>query len=184
MTEEKKAISTDSLMTEERQFPPSDEVVARALINADQYKEMYDRSINQSDEFWMEQSKSLAWFKEPTVACKSTWDTEGRNIKHTWFEDGTLNVTANCLDRHIGTERENKAALIWQGDEIDDDKTITYKELHEQVCKFANVLKDLGVKKGDRVTFPVGMPMKDFHSPSMNRTFDVLYFASNISVQK
>ena len=157
MAEEKKTISTDSLMTEERQFPPSDEVVGRALIDSDQYKEMYDRSINDSDAFWLEQTKELVWFKEPTVAREYTWDTEGRSIKHTWFKDGELNVTANCLDRHLGTERENKAALIWQGDEIDDDKIITYKELHEQVCKFANVLKGLGVKKGDRVCIYLGM---------------------------
>ena len=157
MAEEKKTISTDSLMTEDRKFAPSDEVVARALINADKYKEMYDRSINDSDAFWLEQAKELVWFKEPTVAREYTWDTEGRNIKHTWFKDGELNVTANCLDRHLGTERENKAALIWQGDEIDEDRTITYKELHEQVCKFANVLKDLGIKKGDRVCIYLGM---------------------------
>ena len=157
MTDEKKAISTDSLMTEERQFPPSEEVVGRALIDSDKYREMYDRSINDSDAFWLEQCKNLVWFKEPTVARKHSWDTEGRTIKHTWFEDGELNVTANCLDRHLGTDKENKTALIWQGDEIDEDKKLTYKELHEQVCKFANVLKDLGIKKGDRVCIYLGM---------------------------
>ena len=157
MSEEKQAISTSSLLTEERTFPPSAEVVERALLNAEQYKEMYDRSINDSDAFWLEQTKNLAWFKEPTVARKYTWDTEGKNIKHTWFEDGELNVSYNCLDRHLGTERENKTALIWQGDDIDDDKKITYKELHVEVCKFANVLKGLGVVKGDRVCIYLGM---------------------------
>jgi acetyl-CoA synthetase len=144
-------------MTETRKFPPSAEVTARALLNAEQYEEMYDRSINDSDAFWLEQAKSLHWFKEPTVARKYTWDTEGRNIKHTWFEDGQLNVSYNCLDRHMGTERENKAALIWQGDEIDEDRTLTYKELYTDVSKFANVMKGLGVTKGDRVCIYLGM---------------------------
>jgi len=155
--ETKQTISTDSLMVEERTFPPSEEVVAKALLNADQYKEMYERSISDPDGFWLEQAKTLDWFKEPTVARKHTWDTKNRAVQHTWFEDGELNVSYNCLDRHLGTERENKTALIWQGDEIDEDKSFTYKELHTEVCKFANVLKDLGVEKGDRVCIYLGM---------------------------
>jgi acetyl-CoA synthetase len=131
--ETKQAISTDSLMQETRTFPPSEEVVSRAILNGDQYKEMYDRSINDSDAFWLEQAKTLTWFKEPTVARKFNWDTQAKNITHTWFEDGEINVTVNCLDRHMGTERENKAALIWQGDEIDEDRTLTYKEVYEEV---------------------------------------------------
>ena len=158
--EQKNTISTDSLMTEERIFPPSDEVVKRALLNNDQYQQMYDRSINDSDNFWLEQSKTLNWFKEPTVACKYTWDTKGKNIKHTWFEDGRLNVAYNCLDRHMGTERENKIALIWQGNEPDEDKKLTYREVFTEVCKFANVLKSLGVKKGDRVCIYLGMVLE------------------------
>ncbi|MCK4249343.1 MAG: AMP-binding protein, partial [Candidatus Omnitrophica bacterium] len=158
--EQKNTISTDSLMTEERTFPPSDEVVKRALLNNDQYQEMYDRSVNDSDNFWLEQSKTLNWFKEPTVARKYTWDTKGKNIKHTWFEDGQLNVAYNCLDRHMGTERENKTALIWQGDELDEDKKLTYREVFTEVCKFANVLKSLGVKKGDRVCIYLGMTLE------------------------
>ncbi len=158
MAEEKKeAISTDSLMTETRTFPPAAEVVARAYINAEKYREMYERSVNDSDAFWLEQAETLDWFKKPTVARKCTWDTEKRIIEHTWFEDGELNVAYNCLDRHLGTARENKTALIWQGDEIDDDKTFTYKELHAEVSKFANVLKSLGVRKGDRVCIYLGM---------------------------
>jgi len=155
--QQKQTISTDSLMIEERTFPPSEDVVKRALIGAEKYKEMYERSISDPDAFWLEQAGELQWFKEPTVACKHTWDTQGRTIKHTWFEDGELNVSINCLDRHLGTERENKVALIWQGDEIDEDKSLTYKELHAEVCKFANVLKGLGVEKGDRVCIYLGM---------------------------
>lgn len=159
MAEEKKnAISTSSLMVEKRKFPPSAEMVAGAHVNAEQYQEMYDRSINDSDNFWLEQAKKLVvWMKEPTVAREYTWDTKGNTVKHTWFKDGQLNVSVNCLDRHLGTERENKVALIWQGDEPNEDRKITYKELHAEVCKFANVLKGMGVKKGDRVCIYLGM---------------------------
>ncbi|MBU1694827.1 MAG: acetate--CoA ligase [Verrucomicrobia bacterium] len=144
-------------MVEKRTFPPSKEVIARALLNAEQYQKMYDQSVNDSDRFWLEQAKTLDWIKAPTVARKYTWNTQGRVIQHTWFEDGELNVTANCLDRHLGTDRENKRAIVWQGDEIDEDKSFTYKELHAEVSKFANVLKSLGVKKGDRVCIYLGM---------------------------
>ena len=155
--EHRQAISTDSLMTESRTFPPSDEVVSRAHLNNERYTEMYQRSITDSDAFWLEQAKTLDWSREPTVARKYSWDTQAGNIKHTWFEDGELNVSYNCLDRHLGTDRENKAALIWQGDEIDEDRSLTYRELHTEVCKFANVLKGLGVQKGDRVCIYLGM---------------------------
>jgi len=155
--EKKEAISTDSLMTEGRTFAPSDEMVARAHINAEQYGKMYERSINDPDGFWLEEAESLHWFKKPTVARKYRWDTKNRVIEHTWFEDGELNVTYNCLDRHLGTERENKTALIWQGDAIDEDRKLTYRELHTDVCKFANVLKGLGVQRGDRVCIYLGM---------------------------
>ena len=124
----------------------------------EEYEAMYKRSIEDSDSFWLEKADELVdWFKKPTVGREYTWDTKGRNISHTWFKDGELNVAHNCLDRHIGTARENKAALIWQGDEPDEDRTVTYKELHEEVCKFANVLKSLGVVKGDRVCIYMGM---------------------------
>ena len=157
MIEKKKqAISTDSLMTEERTFPPSDEVAARALINTEKYKELYEESINDPDSFWLKQIETLDWFKKPTVARKHTWDTDGRIIKHTWFEDGELNVAYNCLDRHLGT-CENKTALIWQGDAVDEDKSLTYKELHTEVCKFANILKGMGIQKGDRICIYLGM---------------------------
>jgi len=156
MAEETKAI--DSLMSESRTFPPPTEMVADAHVKSmEQYQEMYDRSVNDPDGFWLEQADLIEWFTKPTKAREFTWDTEGRTIRHTWFADGELNVTYNCLDRHMGTDRENKTALIWQGDEIDEDKSITYKELHAEVCKFANVLKSLGVGKGDRVCIYLGM---------------------------
>jgi acetyl-CoA synthetase len=150
-----------NLMTETRTFAPPPALAAKAYIKSlAQYEEMYKRSIEDPEGFWLEQAASLHWFKKPTVALKYTWNTAKRIIKHTWFEDGELNVSYNCLDRHLGTPRENKAALIWQGDEINEDKTLTYKQLHKEVCKFANVLKGLGVKKGDRVCIYLGMVLE------------------------
>jgi acetyl-CoA synthetase len=157
MSKDKQAISTDSLMTEDRTFPPSAEAVARAHIDAATYQEMYDRSIQDPDGFWLDQARDLTWFKEPTVACQYTWDTAARKIEHTWFEDGTINVTVNCLDRHLGTPTADKAAIIWQGEPEDESRTLTYRELHAEVCKFSNVLKAQGIGKGDRVC--IYMPM-------------------------
>ncbi len=158
--QERKGI--DSLMNEGRKFPPPAELSASAHIKTpEEYQAMYDRSISDSDGFWLEQAKDLVvWSKEPTIGREYNWDTKARKIEHTWFKDGELNVSYNCLDRHLGTDRENKAALIWQGDEIDEDKTLTYKELHVEVCKFANVMKGLGVKKGDRVCIYLGMVLE------------------------
>ena len=156
MTEPIKTVSTSSLMQEGQSFPPSAEVVNRAHINAEKYQAMYDRSIKEPDAFWLEQADTLDWFKKPTVARKYTWDTAARQIQHTWFEDGQLNVSANCLDRHLKT-RPNKPAIIWQGEPENDVVTLTYAQLHQEVCKFANVLKSLGIQKGDRVA--IYLPM-------------------------
>jgi acetyl-CoA synthetase len=139
-------------MSEKRTFPPSAEVSARAHIKSlQQYQEMYDRSVNDPDGFWLEQAELLSWFKEPTKAREFVWDTEARRIEHTWFADGELNVSYNCLDRHLGTPTAKKAALVWQGEPEEDSITLTYEELHREVCKFANALKSFGVKKGDRI---------------------------------
>ncbi len=156
MTNPTKTVSTSSLMQENRTFPPSPEVIKRAYINAEQYKKMYDRSINEPDKFWLEQAATLDWFKKPTVGLKYVWDTAAKRIEHTWFEDGQLNISVNCLDRHLKT-RGNKPAIVWQGEPENDVVTLTYEQLHQQVCKFANVLKSLGIKKGDRVS--IYLPM-------------------------
>lgn len=156
MSEQKKAISTSSLMVETRTFPPSDEVVRRAHLKGKQYEEMYQRSIQDPNGFWLEQAKTLEWYKAPSAARKYTWDTKARAIKHTWFEDGELNVSFNCLDRHLKTAG-NKKALVFQGEPEEDVRSLTYDELHKEVCKFANVLKSHGIKKGDRVC--IYMPM-------------------------
>ena len=150
------AISTDSLSHESRTFPPSPAVVKHAHVNAAQYDAMYARSIREPEAFWREQAKTLDWIKPPTGARKFKWDTEGRQIEHTWFEDGQLNVTANCLDRHLKTI-PNKVALIWQGEPEEEVVKLTYAELHREVCKFANALKSLGIQKGDRVA--IYLPM-------------------------
>ncbi|MGD8785883.1 MAG: acetate--CoA ligase [Phycisphaerales bacterium] len=148
----------DSLMTEERTFPPPPSIKANAHISSEeQYKQMWEKSISEPDNFWLEQAKTLHWFKEPTKSLRYTWDTKSRKIEHTWFADGELNVTYNCLDRHLGTPIAKKTALIWQGEAEDAVKKFTYEELHKLVCKFANVLKSKGVKKGDRVA--IYMPM-------------------------
>ena len=152
-----KTISTESLSHESRTFPPAPAVVQRALLNAAQFDALYQRSLKEPDQFWLEQAQTLAWFKPPTVAGRHTWDTNARKIEHTYFEDGQLNLTVNCLDRHLQTPTRDQVALIWQGEPEEDVKKITYAELHAEVCKFANVLKSLGIQKGDRVA--IYMPM-------------------------
>jgi acetyl-CoA synthetase len=157
MADQIKTVSTNSLQQEGRTFPPSPEVVKRAYLNAEQYQAMYDRSVQDPDGFWLEQAATLDWFKKPTKAGKYAWDTEARKIEHTWFEDGQLNLSVNCLDRHLTNGNADKPALIWQGEPEADVRTLTYRQLHAEVCKFANVLKSLGIVKGDRVS--IYLPM-------------------------
>ncbi|MGZ8324817.1 MAG: acetate--CoA ligase [Rhodoplanes sp.] len=126
----------------------------RAFIDDAKYKQMYEHSINDPNGFWGEHAKRIDWFKPFTKVKNTSFDTHKVSIK--WFEDGTTNVAHNCLDRHLA-ERGDQTAIIWEGDDPKDDKTITYRELHAQVCRFANVLKARGVKKGDRVT--IYLPM-------------------------
>jgi acetyl-CoA synthetase len=152
MAEEKKTIT--SMMEEKRTFPPSKEFSSKAHIKSlAEYKKMYEKSIQDPDAFWGEQAQNLEWFKK--------WDkvldySFGDNLYIKWFQGGKLNVTVNCLDRHLKTPKKNKVALIWEG-EPGDSRKYTYQQLYEEVCKFANVLKKKGVKKGDRVT--IYMPM-------------------------
>ncbi len=150
-----KGQSVEHHLVESRHFPPPYNETAH-IRNYEQYKKMYDRSINDSDNFWLEMSETLDWFKSPTLSRKYTWDTENRKIEHTWFEDGQLNLSVNCLDRHL-KDRANQPAIVWQGDEDQEVQVIDYQTLYEEVCRFANVLKSLGVTKGDRVC--IYMPM-------------------------
>lgn len=147
----------EHLLEESRHYPPIPSIQQHAEIQSvAEYENLYRRSIEDSDRFWLEQADTLAWFKKPSAACKWDWRTADNTISHTWFEDGVLNLTVNCLDRHL-KERGDKTAIIWQGDEDHETRRINYKELHLEVCTFGQVLKNLGVKKGDRVC--IYMPM-------------------------
>ena len=124
-----------------------------ASISFDEYKKLYKSSIENPDYFWSEQAKTLTWIKNFTKIKKTTFNGE---VEIKWFDGGTLNVSYNCLDRHL-KNKGHKAAIIWEGDNPDESEVITYKDLYERVCKFCNSLKKLGVKKGDRVT--IYLPM-------------------------
>ncbi len=135
-------------------YPVSAEWADRAWINEAKYKELYNRSISDPEDFWGEMGQRLDWIKPYTKVKNTSFDINNVSIK--WFEDGTLNVCANCVDRHLQT-RGDQVAICWEGDDPTDDEEITYKQLYERVCKLANVLKVNGVKKGDRVT--IYLPM-------------------------
>jgi len=135
-------------------FPVPDEWSKRAWADAAKYQEMYQRSIDDPDGFWGEHGKRLDWIKPFTKVKDTSFDAGDVHVK--WFYDGVLNASANCLDRHLAT-RGDQVAIIWEGDDPADDDKITYRQLHERVCRFANGLKSLGVKKGDRIT--IYLPM-------------------------
>lgn len=126
----------------------------RAFVGDAKYKEMYDRSIKDPNGFWAEHAKRVDWIKPFSKVKNTTYDPHNVSIK--WFEDGTLNVCHNCVDRHLA-KRGDQTAILWEGDDPKNDKKVTYKQLHIEVCCFANVLKTRGVKKGDRVT--IYLPM-------------------------
>ncbi|MGB0697168.1 MAG: acetate--CoA ligase [Rhodospirillaceae bacterium] len=132
----------------EQVFPVPAAVASSAHVDNAKYLEMYERSVKDSEGFWGEMGKSLDWIKPYTQVKDVSFDPHDVHIK--WFHDGTLNVSANCLDRHLET-RGDQTAIIWEGDDPSDDAHITYKDLHERVCRFANAMKAKGVKKGDRV---------------------------------
>ena len=138
----------------EKTFPVSEDVASHALINRSKYEEMYARSIKDPDGFWAEHGKRIDWIKPFTTVTKSSYDLGNVSIK--WFEDGTTNVSMNCIDRHLA-KRGDQTAIIFEGDDPNESKHITYKELHEHVCRLANVLKAKGVKKGDTVTLYLPM---------------------------
>jgi acetyl-CoA synthetase len=130
-----------------KSYPVKAEVAAKAHINNEQYLALYQQSVEQPEEFWAEQANEFLDWQQP-------WDSvlEHDYLKGeiSWFKGGKLNVSVNCIDRHLAT-RGDKTALIWEGDDPSQDKKMTYRELHQQVCQFANVLKAQGVQKGDRV---------------------------------
>ena len=126
----------------------------RAYINEAEYKKVYAQSLADPNGFWGEQAKRLHWMKPFTKVKNTSFARDNVSIK--WFEDGALNVAYNCIDRHLHS-RGNQTAIIWEGDDPKDSKHITFKELHDEVCRFANILRTRNVKKGDRVT--IYMPM-------------------------
>ena len=135
----------ESILHESRMFPPPKEFAAEAHVKSfDEYEKLYAEAAADPEAFWAKQAESIHWFKK--------WDTvlEWNEPFAKWFVGGKLNIAFNCLDRHLGTWRKNKAAIIWEG-EPGETRTLTYLQLHRQVSKFANVLKKLGVVSGDRV---------------------------------
>ncbi len=142
-------------MTDEStRFSPSQEIVKNALIGRGEYEKMYAASISDPEKFWGTQAENLDWIRRWDRVKNTSF---GGDISIKWFEGGRLNVCANCIDRHLA-DRAEQTAIIWEADDPQEEaRHITYRELHEQVCKFANVLKNNGVKKGDRVT--IYMPM-------------------------
>ena len=135
-------------------FPVTNDVAAQALIDDETYQAMYAESIADPESFWNKHGKRIDWIKPYTKIKNTKYSKEDVSIK--WYEDGTLNACWNCVDRHL-EEYGDQIAIIWEGDEPDQSANITYKQLHEEVCLFANTLKANGVRKGDRVT--IYMPM-------------------------
>jgi len=141
-------------MTEAKVYSVPEAWQSAAYVDAAGYEEMYEASTANPDAFWGEHGKRLDWIKPYATVKNTSFAADNVSIK--WFEDGTLNVCANCVDRHLPA-RADQVAIIWEGDEPDMDLKVTYQQLYDHVCRFANVLKKLGGKKGDRIT--IYMPM-------------------------
>lgn len=141
-------------MPKPKNFPPSEAVTEGALINRDEYNWMYRQSVKDPEGFWGAHGKRIDWIRPYTEVKNTSYGSGEVSIR--WFYDGTLNVSANCVDRHA-EKTPDKIAIIWEGDDPAEDRKFTYAELKSEVCRMANVLKSLGVRRGDRVT--IYMPM-------------------------
>ena len=148
----KKVISKNT--SQETIFKTKSDWVKKALVNKKQYEKKYNHSIKQNDEFWKKEGKRITWIKPYTKIKDVKYSKSDVHIK--WFYDGTLNASVNCIDRHL-KKNKDKTAIIWVGDDPKVQKKISYKQLHNEVSKTANALKDLGIKKGDRVTIYLTM---------------------------
>jgi acetyl-CoA synthetase len=126
----------------------------QAYVNSSKYKKKYKLSIKENEKFWAKEGKRISWIKKYTKIKDVKYSKEEVKIK--WYYDGTLNASANCIDRHL-KKNAKKTAIIWVGDDPSDTKKISYKELHQNVCKVANGLKSIGIQKGDRVTIYLTM---------------------------
>lgn len=122
-------------------YPVPEQVKQHSFLNAETYAAMYRQSIESPNQFWQQQSAILDWFKAPTIIKNTNFAKDDLHIK--WFEDGQLNVSYNCIDRHL-TQHAQQTAIIWEGDSPDTDKTITYQALHDHVCRLANEYEQLG----------------------------------------
>ena len=140
-------------MSKEKVYQVLADIKKSALVSADNYERQYSESILNPDKFWDEHGKRIDWIKPYTKIKDVSFD---QNAKIRWFYDGTLNASVNCIDRHLNN-RAKQTAIIWEGDNPDESKEISYQELYQIVCKFSNALKDIGAKKGTRVT--IYMPM-------------------------
>ena len=142
--------------------PPSKDLIFKvpkkwarnAYVDKNQYNKKYNLSIKNNEDFWAKEGKRIDWIKPYTKIKDVKYSKTDVKIK--WFYDGTLNASANCIDRHL-KDKKNKTAIIWVGDDPKDSKQISFKDLHKNVCKAANGLKELGIKKGDRVTIYLTM---------------------------
>ena len=141
-------------MSDQTIFPVPEIIAKNSFIDNDKYLELYQQSLDEPETFWAEQGNRIDWIKPYTKIKDVSYQKENVHIK--WYYDGTLNACENCIDRHLPS-RGDQVAIIWEGDNPGEDKKITYKELHKEVSKFANAMKSLGVKKGDRVT--IYLPM-------------------------
>ncbi len=141
-----------SAMAMHHPVPPS--FAAKALVNAEEYERLYRQSVENPDAFWHQQAERLDWIRFPKKTSEVSFDKSDLHIR--WFEDGVLNVSYNCIDRHL-EKHGDQTAIIWEGDDPSRDLKITYRDLHQRVCRMANVLKELGVARGDRVT--IYLPM-------------------------
>jgi acetyl-CoA synthetase len=141
-------------MTDNKIFKVDEKWAKNSLIDAQQYEDNYSKSYNKNEEFWKEQGKRIDWVTPYTKVKDVSYHHEDFKIK--WYYDGELNASMNCIDRHLDT-KSDQTAIIWEGDDPSQSKYISYKQLHEEVCKLASGLKSLGAKKGDRIT--IYMPM-------------------------
>ncbi|MGL4474332.1 MAG: acetyl-coenzyme A synthetase N-terminal domain-containing protein, partial [Shewanella sp.] len=135
-------------------YPVPADIAATAHIDQVSYKKMYQESVVNPEGFWREHGQRIDWIKPFTKVKNTSYDDHNLFIK--WFYDGTLNASANCLDRHLATKGDT-TAIIWEGDDASEQRKITYADLHTQVCQFANALRSQGVRKGDVVT--IYLPM-------------------------
>jgi len=150
----KKIIKQNKNTTSELVIKTKPEWIKNSLADKSKYSKKYSESIKDNDKFWQKEGKRITWIKPYKKIKDVKYSTKEVKIK--WFEDGTLNASANCIDRHL-KDKKDKTAIIWVGDDPKDSQKITYKQLHQKVSKAANGLKKLGIKKGDRVTIYLTM---------------------------